>query len=221
MKILVCDDHALFRQGVSLALRELDDRVEILEAHNGTEALAAARDHEDLDLVLLDLQMPGMDGWTGLARLRAAYPTLPIVILAASEDVRDARRAIDGGAAGYVPKSTPAAVLRHALTLVLAGGLYLPTHGMAPPSGPGADEGTAPEERLAETARRIRALTPKQLEVLRLLARGLRNVEIGAALGISLGTVKSHVASIFLALEVENRTEAALLMHQFELEVRE
>lgn len=213
MKILVCDDHALFREGVMIALREMEGGVELLEAADAAQALALAREHADLDLVLLDLQMPDTDGWTGLVRLQEACPTLPIVILAASEDPRDARRAIEAGAAGFVPKSTRGPILRAALALVLSGGTYLPPHALSheipaplraarPDPNPGA----------------VDTLTPKQLEVLRLMARGLTNAEIGELLGVALGTVKTHVGAIFHALDVSNRTEAALVMRHLGLD---
>lgn len=202
MKILVCDDHVLFREGVTLALREMAAGVELLEAEDGESALALAQEHSDFDLVLLDLQMPGMGGWVGLTRLREAHPTLPIVILSASEDPRDARRAIEAGAAGFVPKSTRGAVLRAALGLVLSGGIYLPPHALADAPSPAHPPRSGPRPDGIDT------LTPKQLEVLRLMARGLTNGEIGEVLGVALGTVKSHVGAIFQALDVSNRTES-------------
>ena len=208
MKILVCDDHALFREGVGLALRELDAGAKLLEAADGAEALRQAQANSDLDLVLLDLSMPGTDGWTGLARLQKSCPTLPVVILSASEDPADARRAIDSGAAGYVPKSTRGAVLRAALQLVLSGGVYLPPHllsGDGSAALPGASS-------LAQRRKRAEGLTERQLEVLRLMSRGLTNTEIGNVLGVALGTVKAHVTAVFEALDVSNRTEAALVM---------
>lgn len=214
MKILVCDDHALFREGVALALRELDASAKLLEASDGAEALRIAGANADLDLVLLDLQMPGVDGWTGLARLRRDFPTLPVVILSASEHPGDARRAIDAGAAGFVPKSTRGPVLRAALQLVLSGGIYLPLHLI------GADATAAPGPPASAGQRRERAqgLTERQLEVLRLMARGLTNTEIGNVLGVALGTVKAHVTAIFEALDVSNRTEAALVMRELGLD---
>lgn len=212
MKILVCDDHAIFREGVMVTLRELGNDVELLEAADGDAAFALAREHRDLDLVLLDLQMPGTDGWTGLSRLRSACPTLPVVILSASEDPHDARRAIDEGAAGFIPKSTRGPVLRAALSLVLSGGLYLPPHALEPAPAPVRPPRSGPTPRGVDT------LTPKQLEVLRLMARGLTNAEIGDVLGVALGTVKSHVAAIFQALDVSNRTEAALVMRHLGLD---
>jgi two-component system, NarL family, nitrate/nitrite response regulator NarL len=208
MKILVCDDHALFREGVAHALRELDAGAKLLEAADGAEALRLAQDHADLDLVLLDLDMPGTDGWTGLARLQKACPTLPVVILSASEEPADARRAIDAGAAGFVPKSTRGPVLRAALQLVLSGGVYLPPHLL---SGDGA-AATPGGSNLAQRRKRAEGLTERQLEVLRLMSRGLTNTEIGNVLGVALGTVKAHVTAVFEALDVSNRTEAALVM---------
>ena len=208
MKILVCDDHALFREGVAHALRELDAKAELLEAADGAEALRLAQANSDLDLVLLDLNMPGTDGWTGLARLQKSCPTLPVVILSASEEPADARRAIDSGAAGYVPKSTRGAVLRAALQLVLSGGVYLPPHLL---SGDGSAAPTG-SSSLAQRRKRAEGLTERQLEVLRLMSRGLTNTEIGNVLGVALGTVKAHVTAVFEALDVSNRTEAALVM---------
>jgi DNA-binding NarL/FixJ family response regulator len=213
MKILVCDDHALFREGVVHALREMGDDTQLLEAADAGAALALAAQNADLDLVLLDLNMPGGDGWSGLARLQQACPTLPVVILSASEDPRDARRAIDAGAAGYVTKSTRGPVLRAALALVLSGGVYLPPHVLAQESPPGG-EGAARAPRSDAAAR----LTERQLEVLRLLARGLTNAEIGEVLGVALGTVKTHIAGIFEVLDVSNRTEAALVMRHLGLD---
>jgi DNA-binding NarL/FixJ family response regulator len=211
MKILVCDDHALFREGVAHALRELAAGAELLEAADGAEALRLAQENADLDLVLMDLSMPGTDGWTGLARLQKACPTLPVVILSASDEPGDARRAIDAGAAGFVPKSTRGPVLRAALQLVLSGGVYLPPQLLV-------ESAAAPGTKTAARRERAQGLTERQLEVLRLMSRGLTNTEIGNVLGVALGTVKAHVTAVFEALDVSNRTEAALVMRELGLD---
>lgn len=212
MKILVCDDHALFREGVASAVKDLGDHVELLQASDGAEALALAQQHADLDLILLDLQMPGTDGWSGLERLQALCPTLPVVILSASEEPADARRAIDAGALGYVTKSTRGPVLRAALQLVLSGGVYVPPQLLAGvPAAPAVSSVQARRKR-------AQGLTERQVEVLRLMSRGLTNVEIGEVLGVALGTVKAHLAAIFETLDVSNRTEAALVMRELGLD---
>jgi DNA-binding NarL/FixJ family response regulator len=154
-----------------------------------------------------------MDGWTGLARLQELCPTLPTVILSASEDPRDARRAIDEGASGFIPKSTRGPVLRAALSLVLSGGIYLPPHALSRTTAISQDG-----NRFDPRPDGVEELTAKQLEVLRLLARGLTNAEIGSVLGVSLGTVKTHVGAIFKGLDVSNRTEAALVMRHLGLD---
>jgi DNA-binding NarL/FixJ family response regulator len=218
LKILVCDDHALFREGVVNALRELEHGVVLLEAADGAEALRLAQAHPDLDIVLLDLDMPGTDGWTGLSRLQKACPTLPVVILSASEDPDDARRAIDAGAAGFVTKSTRGVLLRAALQLVLSGGVYVPPQLVS--AGPPGSGPRRPGAAAASSTGRQRAaqLSPRQREVLRLMSRGLTNVEIGNVLGVALGTVKAHLAVIYEVLDVSNRTEAALVMRELGLD---
>ena len=212
MKILICDDHALFRAGLRHVLSELDADAQLIDAEGGPEALAAADEHDDLDLVLMDLQMPGMDGFTGLRRLRQDHPEIPVVIVSASESAADVREAIDGGAAGFIPKQSSPEELLAALRLVLSGGTYVPRTALS---------GDAGGDPAAERARRRRekagALTERQVEVLSLIARGLTNREICGVLSIAEGTVKTHVAAIFEALDVTNRTEAAVLARELGL----
>ncbi|HKJ77386.1 MAG TPA: response regulator transcription factor, partial [Gammaproteobacteria bacterium] len=165
-------------------------------------ALQLVEGEPDLDLVLLDIAMPGLDGggWEVLRTLRAHHPDIPVVVLSASEQPEDVTRALEQGALGFVPKSTPTEHLLHALRLVLAGGTYAPAHllearpAAAPESGP-ANAGT-------------NGLTPRQQEVLRLLARGHSNRGIGEALDLSPETVKVHVRALYRTLGVQNRTQA-------------
>lgn len=203
MKILVADDHALFREGLHYVLAGLGNDVEIFEARDGAEALALAAARPNLDLVLLDLAMPGMDGFAGLRALRTRIPAVPVVILAASEDSADVRLALNGGAMGFIPKSSTSSVMLNALRLVLAGGVYLPPAFLEKSTRRGATESTAPTLDAL-------GLTTRQQDVLKLLGQGQSNKEIAQALGLAEGTVKLHVSAILKALDVDNRTQAVI-----------
>lgn len=212
MRVLICDDHALFRAGLRLVLSDLEPAAELIEATEGAEALRMAAANDDLDLVLLDLHMPGMDGWAGLRRLRRAFPSLPVVIVSASEDADEIRAALDGGASGFIPKGSSPKELIAALRLVLGGGIYVPRAALST-----RDRGEASAARLRRQRERANALTPRQLEVVSLVARGLTNREICDVLSIAEGTVKAHLAAVFEALEATNRTEAAVLARELGL----
>ena len=206
MRILVCDDHAIFRAGLRAVLGELSADAELLEAPDVARALALVKAHADTELVLLDLHMPGTDGRTGLRQLRAAQPTLPVVIVSATDDPAEMRRVLDEGASGFIPKASSSAELLAALRLVLAGGVYVPRAALAAPAA-AAGSGAARREQRRE---RAGTLSARQIEVLSLMARGLTNREICGVLDIREGTVKTHIAAIFETLEVTNRTEAAV-----------
>lgn len=216
VKILVCDDHALFRAGLLHVLGELDSGVRLLEAGSGAETLATAREHPDLDLVLLDLDLGDASGLDLLAELRRHDPALPVVMVSASDDPASMRAAIDGGAAGFVPKSSRGGVLLGVLRLVLGGGVYIPPEMLRAPVR--AAEASGPPRR---RRRRAGSLTGRQEEVLELLARGLTNREICGVLGIAEGTVKAHLAAIFEALDVTNRTEAAFALQDLRRDGKE
>ena len=197
MKILIVDDHTLFRQGLCYVLNELEEQIGILEASGLEQAMQHVAANPDLDLVLLDLHMPGEDGFTALDTFAKRYPVMPVVILSASKQYGDIKRALDAGAMGYIPKDTTSTVMLNALRLILSGGIYVPPD-MAQQFGLNQSDSNAP------------VLTPRQLQVLALLVQGYSNKVIASQLNLAEATVKMHVTSIMKSLGVSNRTQAAM-----------
>jgi len=235
MKILVADDHALIRAGLSPLLTQLADGVRIVEAADLEQTRAALAVHPDIELALLDLQMPGMAGASSIAALRRAHPGLPLVVLSAEQSRGVIEAMLRAGAAGYVPKSASAEVMLGALRLVMAGGQYLPPLLLADgvpwaappaaswPAAPSAGVLSWPPTRApsapsagavppAAAVPRVEppALSARQREVVALLAEGLSNKMIARRLGLVEGTVKSHLVHIFGVLGVRNRTAAVV-----------
>jgi DNA-binding NarL/FixJ family response regulator len=204
VKILIADDHALFREGLRYVLSRLGEAVETLEAKDCAQALGLVAANPDLDLILLDVDMPGMDGLTGLRSLRARSPAVPVVILSASEEPADMQLALDGGAMGFIPKSSPSEVMLGALRLVLSGGVYLP------PAFLNRFQRSRTPTALSTASVETLGLTPRQHDVLRLLGKGQSNKEIARALDLTEGTVKHHISAILRALRVDNRTHAVV-----------
>lgn len=202
MKLLIVDDHAIVREGIAAMLRQAGPDTQVLQASDGAAGLQLAEVHADLDVVFLDLQMPGVDGMSAVPEFGKRRPELPVIVLSSSEDPGDVRRALALGALGYVPKSALPQTLLSALRLVLAGDIYVP------PLMLDAD-GTLPDAVPRSDGARRAVLTERQLEVLRLLSEGLSNKEIGRVLGLSDKTVKAHITVIFRTLDVVNRTQAA------------
>lgn len=198
MKILVCDDHALFREGLRLVLEEVDEDAEILEAAEGEEALAIVANDEDIDLLLLDLNMPGMDGWISLRQLRSRYPAIPVAIVSASEKPGDVKTALDGGAAGFIPKSAKGAELVDALRRILDGEIYVPRE---------LEDWTAAAPRREAAKPRLSALTETEREVLALLSQGRTSRQIGEALGLPEDEVASRIASVLGTLDLKTAAE--------------
>jgi DNA-binding NarL/FixJ family response regulator len=205
VKVLVADDHAIFRQGLRVVLGDLDPAVEILEAADFVEALAIARDAQDLSLLLADLRMPQMDGFEGLKALRRILPRAPIMVLSASEEAADLFGSLESGASGYLPKSAPALVILEALRLVLAGGVYVPREFVS---------GGRPLPQTPARSGRAGVLTPRQHEVLALIADGHSNKEIAYRIGTSEGTVKAHITAIMRMLGIRNRVQLLLAAEQ-------
>jgi DNA-binding NarL/FixJ family response regulator len=212
MKILLADDHPLFREGVKQVLCQLGEQTAIVDAQDYPSLFMQARIHPDLDLALIDLNMPGLPGQEGIREFRHRFPDVPLVILSASESLQDIEQSLNAGALGYVLKSSPSSVILHALQRVLSGGIYIPDP--TGESGPGARLSPAPSAPRAEVA-----LTTRQMEVLRGLLQGLPNKAIARRLDLTEGTVKIHVAAIFRALDVNNRTEAVIAARQFGFDV--
>lgn len=202
MRVLLADDHALFREGVRLVLENLvDGPLEVVEAGDFVQAVAALRSSGDFDVGLVDLNMPGMDGFDGIGAVCRAAPNMHLVVISASESPTDVRRALDAGAQGYIAKTSSSSSMLEAIRQVLSGDTYLSPRleiASADDDGQGRDH-----------ARNV--LTPRQRDVLAMLRQGKSNKEIARDLNLAEITVKLHVTAILRALGVENRTQAAIL----------
>jgi two-component system, NarL family, nitrate/nitrite response regulator NarL len=211
LKVLVIDDHPLVQEGVSAALESLADDVTVMAARDAEQGLGLAAEHPDLDLVLLDLALPGMSGFNLIGKLHERLPSLPVVVLSALEEPENVRHAINAGAMGFVPKSAATRVLIDVLQQVLEGNVTVPLalQSSGPPvshalPGASADSVAAGEPDVA-------LLTLRQLEVLSRVCQGKTNKQIATELGLSEKTVKAHVTAIFKVLGVVNRTQAVLV----------
>lgn len=210
MKILFADDHPLFREGVKPVLRKLDAVVEITEANDYPGAFEAMRTAGEVDLALLDLFMPGMEGIEGITRFRSTFPDTPVVVLSGSEEVEDIQMILGAGALGYITKASSTELILSAMRLILAGGVYVPPKLYE--RGGNGHAGMSSEVNPAHS------LTSRQIEVLRELSKGRSNKQIADALRVTEGTIKIHLASIFRILKVTNRTEAVLMIQKLGLD---
>jgi DNA-binding NarL/FixJ family response regulator len=197
MKILHADDHSMFREGLRFFLNLLDPQVVVLEASNIQAALDKLALDGPVDLLVLDLQMPGMSELDGFFAVRRRHPNLPIVIVSGVNDPRTIRALLDGGARGYIPKLASSEQLMEGLRRVLRGEVYLPDALFIPDPETTASSG-------AESG----PLTSRQLQILPLLAEGMPNKRIAEALGVTEGTVKQHLKELFRRLNARNRTQA-------------
>lgn len=202
LRILLADDHPLFCDGVRYVLSQYGEPVEMSFAHDEGSTLRLAADCDDLDLVLLDVTLPGASGISCLSRLRCDFPLLPVVMLSANEDSDLVNRSLQAGAQGYIPKSSTTEIMLHAIRLVLAGGLYVPKQAL------GILSSTPPTEPRVSAS--LMDLTPRQREVLQLLATGMSNKQIARQLNMSDSTVRVHVTAILRTLNVSNRTQAGM-----------
>lgn len=210
--IIVADDHPLFREALQQALAPTMPGVSFVEAESFESLQAAVESCEDPDLVLLDLEMPGAQGFSVLTWLRTQHPALPVVLVSATSDAAIMRRAVDLGAAGFIPKSSPIDTISEAIGTVLEGEIWLPEAALA------LDDAQLSEDK--ELARKVASLTPQQFRVLDMLADGLLNKQIAAELEVSEATVKAHVTAIFRKLGVRSRTQAAVAARRIESTTR-
>jgi DNA-binding NarL/FixJ family response regulator len=193
----LADDHPIMRAALASALAELGE-THFVEASDAPGTLAMVDANPGLDLLLVDLRMPGSSGLDAIRALRERAPQVPLVVVSADEDPAHVAALLSLGVSGYVPKSEPPAVIVSAVRLVLAGGTYVPPRLLGAAGTPDGPE-----------------LTPRQAEVLKLLAQGLPNKSIANALGVSEGTIKVHLIAVFRALNVRNRTSAVLAAQRY------
>lgn len=210
MKILLGDDHMLFRAGLRGILEQLRPDAVFTEVGSYDDLIAHCQGGVRHDIILMDLHMPGWPGFDGILKVRELQPDTPVVVVSASDDVGNIRAAVTRGAAGYVPKTSSAKVMSAAIDLILSGGVYLPPKAILPP-GPehkGHLRTTMDEEPVVAGT-----LTPRQRDVLRCLRQGKSNKQIATELGLTEGTIKVHLTSIFRFLGVKNRTQAAMALN--------
>jgi DNA-binding NarL/FixJ family response regulator len=208
---VVADDHPLFRGAIKEALRAIGEHVQIFEAGDFEATKKLVSDIIDIDLVLLDLTMPGTSGLSGLVTLRALQPTVPIVIVSASDDPVTIRRSLELGASGYVKKSASIEHIRSAINTVLEGNIVVPEN---------IDLGKESDPEIADLISRIKTLTPQQSRVLGMLGEGLLNKQIAYELSVSEATIKAHVSAVLQKLNVDSRTQAVISLSKIGIEAR-
>ncbi|ALK08428.1 response regulator transcription factor [Blastochloris viridis] len=208
-RVVIADDHPLFRGALREALGRLFPQAVVVEAGAFDELQGLIeRDNSGIDLVLLDLTMPGARGFSGLMYLRGQYPSIPVVVVSANEDASVIRRCIEFGASGFIPKTLAVEDMRTAIRTVLAGGTWIP---------PDVDLAAGTDPDTSDLVARLSSLTPQQMRVLMMLSEGLLNKQIAHELSVSEATVKAHVSAILQKLGVESRTQAVIAASKIEL----
>jgi DNA-binding NarL/FixJ family response regulator len=211
-RIVIIDDHPLFRDALKGALKPAFTELDIREASSLEEGTQGLETDSECDLVLLDLKMPGVQGLSGLAYLRAQFPSIPVAIVSGQEDPAVMRRAMSLGASGFVPKSTTADRMREAVSAIIAGEVWVPAEARQP---------TDAEREVDDLSKRLATLTPQQLRVLMMLREGLLNKQIAYELDVSEATVKAHVSAILQKLNVDSRTQAVIAAGRIDGDVGE
>lgn len=205
--IIIVDDHPLFRDALRQALSDKFSDLVISETGSLDGLSSMLEGKTETDLVLLDLAMPGVKGFSGLMYLRAQYPEIPVVVVSANEEPSAIRRCIEFGASGFIPKSLPVETIREAVRTVLEGDVWTP---------PDLDLGEAGDGETADLVARLATLTPQQVRVLMMLSEGLLNKQIAYKLSVSEATIKAHVSAILQKLGVDSRTQAVIAVNKIE-----
>jgi DNA-binding NarL/FixJ family response regulator len=206
-RFVVADDHPLFRGAMRESVSHLFASADVFEAGGFDDLQTLLERESDLDLVLLDLTMPGVRGFSGLLYLRAQFPGVPVVVVSANEEPGVIRRCMEFGASGFLPKTLGAETMRTAIRSVLDGGVWTP---------PDVDLSGAPDAATRDLVSRLSTLTPQQVRVLMMLSEGLLNKQIAFELKVSEATVKAHVSAILQKLGVESRTQAVIAASKIE-----
>ena len=204
-RLVIADDHPLFRGAMREAISGLLEKVDIAEAGTFDDVVELLSG--DVDLVLLDLAMPGVRGFSGLMYMRAQYPSVPVIVVSANDDPTAIRRCMEFGASGFIPKTLGVDTMRAAISRVLSGGVWTP---------PDVDLSAGADSETAALMGRMATLTPQQVRVLMMLSEGLLNKQIAYQLGVSEATVKAHVSAILQKLGVESRTQAVIAAAKIE-----
>jgi DNA-binding NarL/FixJ family response regulator len=205
--LVIADDHPLFRGALREAISGLLERVDIAEAGTFEQMAELLERGGDVDLVLLDLTMPGVRGFSGLMYMRAQYPSVPVIVVSANDDPSAIRRCMEFGASGFIPKTLGVDAMRAAISRILNGGVWTP---------PDVDLSAGSNTEATNLMARMATLTPQQVRVLMMLSEGLLNKQIAYQLGVSEATVKAHVSAILQKLGVESRTQAVIAAAKIE-----
>jgi DNA-binding NarL/FixJ family response regulator len=206
-RLVIADDHPLFRGAMREAISGLLEQVDIAEAGTFNEVAELLERGSEVDLVLLDLTMPGVRGFSGLMYLRAQYPGVPVIVVSANDDPAAIRRCMEFGASGFIPKTLGVEAMRGAISRILNGGVWTP---------PDVDLSAGSDAETAALMARMATLTPQQVRVMMMLSEGLLNKQIAYQLGVSEATVKAHVSAILQKLGVESRTQAVIAAAKIE-----
>ncbi len=217
-RIVIADDHALVRGGLVQLVKLVEENVEIIETNDFEQTLEYLSKGDAVDLLLMDLLMPGMNGMDGIKQICKDWPDVPVIVVSVRENIAAIRNALAAGAMGYIPKTSSPDVMMSAIKLVLSGGVYVPPHVLGANSLQEEQNlvqgGLKDSSKTSSHGQGVAQLTQRQLEVLDLMALGKQNRDIANDLGLNVGTVKMHSSRIFKTLNVQNRTEAVAMYTQ-------